>query len=319
MNRARLRFTSLGAWRAVALLCVLSLSAAWAYAGSSQVKQEIDWHAMGSTPCIWSAPVVGAHGGIDVAATIRILKENGLSCYGALIWRQREHGTKPFDWASFKKFVAAAKPAGINVWAILIPPSEGGDSPPFNRDYVRWVRELAKLSLKYPNLKGVSIDDFFWDYKFFTPAYTRQIYSAKQKVNPRFQFLPTIYGLDRDFAQRYGNCIDGVWLFWRDLEGAVALDIWIKDSRLAAKNRFPIYGGIYGGAPHWHKQGANPSIFRTTIETTCKYANGAVIWQMPLTKNPNPLLDVARSFGVGGSRKLANHCGTDAPRGSIDP
>lgn len=318
MTRTRFIFTSLGTWRALALLCILSLSAAFTYAAQpSGGKQEIDWHAMGSTPCVWSRPVLNAEGAADPEATIQILKENGLGCYGALL----EASSSEFNWASFNELVRVAHRDGISIVAIVLPPSEGGNSPPFKSDYVRWMRELAHLSLKYPNLKGVSIDDFFWDYNFFTPAYTCQIYSAKQKVNPRFQFLPTIYGLDRNFSERYGNCIDGVWLFWRDLEGDVALDIWIKNSRLAAKNRFPIYGGIYGGAPHWHKQGANPSVFRSTIETTCKYANGAVIWQMPLTKTPNPLLDVARSFGVGGARKLADRCGAmeNATRRSIDP
>ena len=291
-----------------AFLCLLLISSNEAYAGqASHPKREVDWHAIGSTPCVWSPPVVDAKGAIDPEATIRVLKANGLGCYGALIWRQGEH---PFDWASFKRFVAVAKPAGIDVWAILIPPSEGGNSPPFNRNYVSWMQGLARLSLRFPNLRGVNIDDFYWDYKFFTPQYTCQMYSAKQKINPRLQFAPTIYGLDTDFAQRYGGCIDGVWLWWRDLEGNVGLDAWLKNSRLAEKDRFPIYGGVYAGTTHWHKEGRpEPSVLRGALETTCRYANGAVIWQMALTP-PNPLLDVAHSFGTGGPSALAGRCGT---------
>ncbi|MCL5005706.1 MAG: hypothetical protein M1404_04160 [Acidobacteria bacterium] len=292
-------------------LSVVVLSTGFVYAGQrSRQKAEINRRALGSTPCAWSPPLVNANGAVDPEATIRILKANGLGCFGALIWRQHKGGAPVFAWASFTAFVAAAQTAGIDVWAILIPPSEGGNSPPFNRDYLRWMQELAKLSLKYPRLKGVNIDDFYWDYKFFTPQYTCQIYSAKQKINPRLQFAPTIYGLDTDFADRYGGCVDGVWLWWRNLEGNVGLDAWLKNSRLAEKDRFPIYGGVYAGTTHWHKGGRpEPRVFRSALETTCRYANGAVIWQMALTP-PNPLLDVARSFGFKGSSPLAGRCGT---------
>jgi hypothetical protein len=307
------RSAKLMGWLLTTLLGFLLLSAPMAYGRqSSRQKAEINWHALGSTPCAWSPAVADAHGAIDPEATIRILKANGLGCYGALIWVQRKGGPPTFDWASFKKFVAAAQPAGIIVWAVLIPPSEGGDSPPFNRDYVRWMPELARLSLKYPCLKGVNIDDFYWDTKFFTPQYTCRIYSAKQSINPRLQFAPTIYGLDTGFAQRYGSCIDGVWLWWRNLEGNVGLDVWLRNSRQVIKNRFPIYGGVYAGSTHWHKQGRpEPSVVRGALETTCRYANGAILWQMALTP-PNPLLEVAKSFGVKGSSPQAGNCGVSA-------
>ncbi len=296
---------------AMMAVCLLALSPSMAFGRqSSEQKAEIDWHALGDTPCAWSPAVADTQGAIDTQATIEILKANGLGCYGALIWVQRKGGPPTFDWESFKTFVAAAQREGIIVWAILIPPSEGGNSPPFKQDYVRWMQELARLSLKYPCLKGVNIDDFYWDTKFFTPQYTCTIYSAKQRINPRLQFAPTIYGLDSGFAPRYGNCIDGVWLFWRDLEGNVGLDAWLKNSRLAEKNRFPISGGVYAGTTHWHKQGRpEPAVVRGALETTCRYANGAVIWQMALAP-PNPLLDVARSFGVKGSSPQAGKCGT---------
>ena len=305
------RPSHLQGWRAMLLTFSILISGMTAYgAQSSGQKAGVDWHALGSTPCVWSPAVGDAHGAIDPGATIKILKANGLGCYGALIWVQRKGGPPTFDWTSFKTFVAEAQPAGIIVWAILIPPSEGGNSPPFNKDYVRWMRELARLSLKYPCLKGVNIDDFYWDTKFFTPQYTCSIYSAKQSINPRLQFAPTIYGLDTNFAKEYGSCIDGVWLWWRNLEGNVGLDVWLKNSRQVINNRFPIYGGVYAGKTHWHKAGRpEPGVVRGALDTTCRYANGAVLWQMALTP-PNPLLEVARSFGVNGSLPDAGKCGT---------
>jgi len=302
-------------WPALLLPCLLLLSAGLAYGGqSSRQKAEINWHALGSTPCAWSPAVADAQGAIDPQATIHILKANGLGCYGALIWLQRKGGPPTFDWKAFKTFVAEAQPAGIIVWAILIPPSEGGNSPPFKKDYVRWVQELARLSVKYPCLKGVNIDDFYWDTKFFTPQYTCSIYSAKQRINPRLQFAPTVYGLDADFAQNYGSCVDGVWLWWRNLEGNVGLDVWLKNSRQVINNQFPIYGGVYAGMTHWHKEGRpEAGVVRGAVETTCRFADGAILWQMALAP-PNPLLDVARSFGVKGSSPLAGKCGASVDK-----
>jgi hypothetical protein len=294
------------------LLCVFLIGSSKTYAWqASHPKREINWHAMGSTPCIWSPPVVGANGLIDSGATIRILKEIGASCYGALIWREREHGTKPFDWASFKQFVAAAKPAGIDVWAILIPPSEGGDSPPFNRDYVRWMQELARLSLRLSNLKGVNIDDYVSGISknTFTPAYTCEIYRTKQAINPRLQFVPTIYDLTRPLAEKYGACVDGVWLWWTNLDTASGLQSWLVNTRLAVDGRFPIYSGVYANRTSWHRAEApKPPVLQRSVEAACRNANGVIIWQMPLTP-PNPLLDVARTFGTGGSSSLAARCG----------
>ncbi|TAM79241.1 MAG: hypothetical protein EPN47_19730 [Acidobacteria bacterium] len=298
-------------WWAMTMAFAMLVGGIKAYgARSSGQKADVDWHALGSTPCVWSPAVADAQGAIDPGATIKILKAHGLGCFGALIWVPRKGGSPTFDWNSFRNFVAKAQPAGIIVWAILIPPSEGGNSPPFNKDYVRWIQELARLSLKYPCLKGVNIDDFYWDTKFFTPKYTCGIYSAKQSINPQLQFAPTIYGLGTDFAKEYGSCIDGVWLWWRNLEGNVGLDVWLKNSRQIINNRFPIYGGVYAGETHWHKDGRpEPAVVRGALETTCQYANGAVLWQMALTP-PNPLLEVARSFGVNGSSPQAGKCGT---------
>lgn len=295
------------------LLSILFTSTSAMYAKqASHPTREINWHAMGDTPCIWSPPVLGANDAIDPEATIRVLKENGMGCYGALIWRQREHGTKAFSLASFKKFVAAAQPAGINVWAILIPPGEGGDSPPFNEHYVRWMQELAKLSLRYPNLRGVNIDDYQAaksSREKFTPAYTCKIYSAKQAINPKFQFAPTIYDLDRSFAEKYGSCIDGAWLWFTNLDTPAGLQSWLQNTRLAVGGRFPIYGGIYGNHTSWHSAPPKPDVLQGSLDTACRYADGAIIWQMPLTP-PNPLLKAARTLGIGGSSPVAGKCGT---------
>jgi hypothetical protein len=202
----------------------------------------------------------------------------------------------------------------------LIPPAEGGNSPPFNTDYISEMRVLAKLSLSYSRLVGVNIDDFYsgTNKKTFTPAYTCKLFDAKQAINPKLQFAPTIYDLDRQFAQRYGGCIDGVWFWWVNLDQVGGLQSALENSRLAVQGRFSIYGGVYAHGSSWHPADPTPATLRRTLQVTCRYANGAVVWRMHLADSSNALLTVARSFAMGGASELAGRCGSFVDeRGSL--
>ena len=54
--------------------------------------------------------------------------------------------------------------------------------------------------------------------KLLRAHYLRQIYQAKQEINPKLLFVPTIYDLDQDVADRLAGCVDGVWFWWVNLE-----------------------------------------------------------------------------------------------------
>ncbi len=113
-------------------------------------------HAMGSAPCIWAVPIRGKDNALDVPAMIRALQNNGFNCVAEVI-----DSEPPHSFADFQRLLSAAQTAGISVWAILIPPSEGASSLPYKDDYLGWMKELAKLSLQYSALRGVNIDDLF--------------------------------------------------------------------------------------------------------------------------------------------------------------
>lgn len=299
-----------------AMFCLIVFSARGASAQQAAPMRDVNWSAMGSSPCIWPTDETSQH----VHEKIHALRANGFGCYVALLWSRKEtaeKGREAMDLSGLKQMLPAFNSAGISVWVVLIPPSEGGNSEPYGEDYVRWMQTLARLSLKYPHLRGVNIDDFQSGVsrKKFTPEYACAIYRAKQAINPRLQFAPTIYNLDSAFAKQFSGCVDGVWLWWTKLDTAQGLKAWLEKSRAASGGRFPIYSGVYAHSTSWHKKSnPQPEVLRESLQTACATANGAVIWRLPLTGPRNPLLTQARAFGKGGSARLAGRCGQWAGR-----
>jgi hypothetical protein len=264
--------------------------------------------AMGSIPCAWSVPIEGKNHALDVVATIRLLRANHFTCYVQPI-----EENSPMSFEDFKRLLPAAQAAGIAVWPVLIPHTEGA-SLPYREDFVRWMRELASLSLKYPVMRGVNIDDTDagGNDRMFTRKYMCEIYRTKQEINPKLLFIPTIYDLDSEESNRLAGCVDGVWLWWTNVEQNNGLRAFLKDSRYIVGNKFPVYAGVYAHSTSWHKQGSPaPKILREALKFGCTYSDGVIIWQLPLTEDPenNPMLQVAKEFVVGGASPLAGKCG----------
>lgn len=263
-------------------------------------------HALGDVPCSWSVPIEGANHELDVAATIRLLKAHHFTCYVQPIEER-----SPMAYQDFLNLLPAAQTGGIEVWAVLIPHTEGF-SLPYREDFVRWMRELAKLSLKYPALRGVNIDDIDagGNDRTFTRSYVCEINRAKLSINPKLLFIPTLYDLDRDETDRYAGCVDGVWLWWVNLEQNNGLRAFIRNARAVAQGRFPVYAGVYAHSTSWHKQGGpKPEILQAALDIGCRYSDGVIVWQLPLTKEENPWLKVVREFNSGGTSEFAGHCG----------
>lgn len=268
-------------------------------------------HAMGSAPCAWAVPIEGPGHQLDVRATVQALRANHFDCYVQVIG-----SGGPNSFSDLKRLLPAAQSAGISVWVVLIPPTEGGNSLPYRTDFVAWMKALARLSLKYSSLRGANIDDLFIgaNAKLFTHAYLRSIYQAKQRINPKLLFVPTVYDLGPAEADLLSGCVDGVWFWWVNLEKNDGWRSLLEDSRAVVHGRFPVYGGVYAHSTSWHRQGSpSPAIVKGALEIACLYSNGAVVWNLPLAPAQNPLLRVARSFAPGGSAALAGRCGIASP------
>ena len=210
--------------------------------GLAQAPANIPPDAMGSVPCVWLLPIQNADHTLNVDLTIDLLKKNGFGCAALPI-----EAKSPYGWEDFQRLVAAADKAGIDTWAVLIPPSEGGNSLPYATDFETWFKVLAKMSLRYPHLRGVNVDDMVQGIsaKTFTRDYVCKLYQDKQEINPKFLSIPTAYDLDTELADSVAGCVDGVWLWWVNLETSTGYRGFLENSRLAVKGRFPVYAGIY--------------------------------------------------------------------------
>ncbi len=135
----------------------------------------------------------------DTPKLIQKLIAGNIRTYAFLIWKGLS------DWDDFRlEFLPAAQAAGINVWLYLTPPSENHPPEnyvPFGNDYYSWITEAARLSLRYPALKALAMDDFNSNLGLFTPDYVRQITEAARAINPEFMFLPVTY----DWSKRPGS------------------------------------------------------------------------------------------------------------------
>lgn len=305
-----MRLTTKKRTRSAAMLAAILIGGLTFATGQSAPKiGPATWSAMGSSPCSWSVPIEKKDHTLDVAATIRLLKANHFTCYVQPIEEK-----PPMSFSDFQRLLPAAQEAHISVWPVLISRTVGS-SLPYRDDFVRWMRVMARLSLQYPVLRGVNIDDTDagGNDRVFTRSYMCRIDRTGREINPHLLFIPTIYDLDADEADRLAGCVDGVWLWWTNLEQNNGLRAFLRDGQAIAGNRFPVYAGVYAHSTSWHKEGApSPKIINQATALGCTWSHGVVLWQLPLTEEPNPALNVAEGFVPGGSSPLAGRCGIGA-------
>ncbi len=159
----------------------------------------------------YNAELRGGDGRLDVESMIARLTQLRVDTYFYLIWHRET------DWDDLKLFLPAAREAGIDAWAYLVPPSESPPiygtrySEPFRLDYLRWAEEIARLGLMHPNLTAFVIDDFMANAAFYTPAYVKNMVERARTFNPGMRFLPLMYypEIDIQFVTDYGPLIDG--------------------------------------------------------------------------------------------------------------
>ncbi len=133
-----------------------------------------------------------------------------------------------------QSYLPEAKMSGTSVNIELLPPSEcppinpnGVYSEPYRLDFTTWAQEIAKLSLRYSNLKGYGIENLQQniDQGYLSQTYVNNVKAAGQAINPKLQFVsfePKNYNLwyvDRDAK---GNGDGTSW------ENAASFLIYIK-------------------------------------------------------------------------------------------
>jgi hypothetical protein len=170
-----------------------------------------------------ASPIVGdfdnelrtPEGRFDTPRMIEALKRLGANTYVYQIWH------KPTDWDDLPEFAQAAAQNNINVWVWIMPwtmtpavKKTGRYSEPFQLDYIRWAQEIARLSLKQPNIVGYIIDDFYTNTQAdrFSADYVKKMVAAGRAVNPKIKFYPQLYFQQPwdQFMRRFGKQVDGV-------------------------------------------------------------------------------------------------------------
>lgn len=200
----------------------------------------------------YSAPPRKADGHVDAAALLGDLADLHADTYSWLVWMA---GT---DWEDLQAFLPQARARGVRVWVTLVPPSESPPktrrySEPFKTDYERWAVEIAKLSVREPNLVAWSIDDFTHNLAVFTPEKTKAMVEAARAINPRLAFVPCCYyrGTAADFGEKYGGSVDGILFPYRhesvkaNLTDADAVKAEVETLRKRVGAKTPIIVDVY--------------------------------------------------------------------------
>ncbi|GIL25042.1 hypothetical protein [Actinocatenispora comari] len=157
---------------------------------------------------------------IDTPRLIKKLKALHVNTFYYTVWDE------PTDWPDLvNEFAPAAQRAGILVWVGLAPPSEcfpnkdahlaGRCSRPYETDFLTWAKQVANLSMKYPNVVAWAIDDFLIgdNAKLFTHDYLTQMRQITKAINPKLGLYTIAYydtAVDPSFYDKYGDVIDGV-------------------------------------------------------------------------------------------------------------
>jgi hypothetical protein len=224
------------------------------------------------------------NGHVDIERLVSELAELKANTYHWLIWHRET------DWEDMQRFLPLAREKNILVWVCLVPPSESPPhtkqySEPFRVDYQRWAAEIAKLSLREPNLVAWSVDDFTHNLGFFTPEYLGKVLGEARKINPNLAFVPCSYSprVTPPFAERYRGLIDGILFPYRaELTGANLTDPTLVDAEVAKLKAIlgpsvPIIVDVYASG-HSRLGSSTPEYVEEVMRRAIRCADGVHIY-----------------------------------------
>jgi hypothetical protein len=237
----------------------------------------------------WKDGKVKSEGRVDVDQLLADLIDLKANTYHWHIWCSET------DWDDLQRFLPLARAKGIKVWVTVMPPAECPPhfpvySEPFRLDYERWAVEIAKLSLKEPNLVAWSIDDFVWDLKkAFTPDKLRRILDGARKINPRLAFCPCVYlpaltNPKHKFTKEHIELIDGILFPYRhdssgkpNLTDPSLVEAEVRQIRKLLGPSKPIILDVYATA-HSKLGATTPEYVREVITAGKRCADGVHIY-----------------------------------------
>lgn len=224
------------------------------------------------------------NGRVDIDRLVNELIEIRVNTYNFLV----AHAVT--DWDDLQLFLPRARRQRIRVWVTLLPPSESPPrtrhySEPYRLDYERWGIEIARLSLKEPNLVAWSIDDFVHNLAVYTPDQMRRIMEQSRAINSKLAFVPCCYFKQTSpkFAADYAGLFDGVLFPYRHESGGANLtDASLVESEVARfKALFgpnvPIIVDVYA-TRHSRLGDSTPEYVREVMTAARRSADGVLIY-----------------------------------------
>ncbi len=189
------------------------------------------------------------------------------------------------DWDDLQIFLPLARANHIKVWVTLVPPSEPPFAEPFQLDFHRWAIELAKLSLKEPNLVAWSIDDFSYDSKIFTSEYIKAMVEVSHAINSKLAFVPCLYfkQMKPALVEKYRPYVDGILFPYRHEMGQRNLTDWDTLEKEIAVFRqdfgpsVPVFVDVYA-TKHSQLNDSSPEYVRQVMTISRRCADGVLIF-----------------------------------------
>jgi hypothetical protein len=231
------------------------------------------------------------NGRIDIKKLVAELRELKANSYNFLIWHAKT------DWEDLHEFLPLAREIHVKVWVTLVPPTESpplyGDtySEPFRLDFKRWAVEIAKLSLREPNLVAWSLDDFSDNAAAahaFTPKQWQEILSAARAINPQLAFVPCCYyqHLTPELAAQYRELFDGVLFPYMHAAGQMnltdtdTLKVEVQQFKQLFGKEMPVFIDVYA-TRHTSLNETTPEYIERAMRAGKQAADGVFIYTHP--------------------------------------
>jgi hypothetical protein len=222
-------------------------------------------------------------GRIDVVRLAGELEAIRANTYNFLIKRGEN------DWEDLQAFLPVARQRGINVWVTVTCPSKKARmSQPYGHDYFRWAEEIAKLSVREPNLVAWGMDDFSYNKGYFNRTKLMAMLDTARRINPELAFVPTIYykhAIREGYAKHYKGLFDAVLFPYRaessgrgNLEDARRVESEIREMRAVFGKRVPIVIDVYASR-HSKMGDSTPEYVERVMQVGREHADGVMVFR----------------------------------------
>ena len=113
-------------------------------------------------------------------------------------------------------------------------------SQPYRIDYITWAKKIAKLSIRYSNLVGYVIDDFWENVRentLLTPTYINKMVTAGKVINPNLKFYPLTYSNEvfNPYTMNISTLFDGMVVAFAEDSLKIAKNNSLMNSSLHSK------------------------------------------------------------------------------------